>query len=195
MSFDPGIDMRVEGNEESIGLILINDFDPLRIVLVIEESDIFFDQFDGGFIDSAMEGNGSVAVDFASGPGTKEVGEIFGSRSEEVKMLGVTLPGGFSCGAMDGSMIGLIAPRFKLFIQDGRRERGGQEGNKLHSDGFEQSLDFSFSLGPVGGAVNERDPQGSRGVGQLVRAVGGPIVEIDFSGKSPFAQSLDQAIG
>jgi hypothetical protein len=66
VSFDSGVDMGVEGDEESIGLILIKDFDPLRIVFVIEEIDIFFDQFDGSFIDSAVKGDGSVAVDFSS---------------------------------------------------------------------------------------------------------------------------------
>ncbi len=47
----------------------MKDFDPLGIGLVIEEIDIFFDQFNGGLIDSAVKGNGSVAVDFSSGHG------------------------------------------------------------------------------------------------------------------------------
>ena len=116
---DPSIDMGIEGDEESVGLILIKDFDALGIGFVIEEMDIFFDQIDGGFIDSAMKRNGSVTVDFTPGPGAKEIGEIFGGRSEEVKMPGVTIPGRLLGGAMDGSMVGLITPVFEPFIQGG----------------------------------------------------------------------------
>ncbi len=43
--------------------------------------------------------------------------------------------------------------------------------------------------------MNERDPERGGGVSELVRAEGGAIVEIDLSGQSPFAQSLDQAVG
>ena len=42
--------------------------------------------------------------------------------------------------------------------------------------------------------MNEGDPEGGGGVSQLMRAKGGAIVEIDLSGQSPFAQSLDQAV-
>jgi hypothetical protein len=43
--------------------------------------------------------------------------------------------------------------------------------------------------------VNQGDPEGGGGVSELVRAKGGAIIEIDLSGQSPFAQSLDQAVG
>jgi len=119
VSFDPGVDMRIQGNEESIGLILISDFDPLGIILVIEEIDIFFDQFHGGFIDSAVKRDGSVAIDFSSGTGAEEVGEVFGRRSQKVKVLGVPIPRCFFRGAMDGSMIGLLTPLFEPFVQGG----------------------------------------------------------------------------
>jgi hypothetical protein len=66
VSFDSGIDVGIEGDEEPIGLILVKDFDPRGIVFVIKEIDIFFDQFYGGLIDSTMEGDGSVAVNFTS---------------------------------------------------------------------------------------------------------------------------------
>ncbi len=119
VSFDPGIDMGVEGDEESKGLILIEDFDPLGIGLVIEEIDIFFDQFDRGFIDSAVKGDGSVAVDFSSGTGAEEVGEVLGSRPQEMKVLGEPIPRGFFRRAMDGSMIGLVTPLFEPVVQGG----------------------------------------------------------------------------
>jgi hypothetical protein len=109
--------MGIEGDEESIGLILVEDFDPLGIGLVIEEIDIFFDQFDGGFIDSAVKGDGSVAVDFSSGTGAKEIGEISGSRPQEVKVLSVAIPRCFFRRAMDVSMIGLIDPFFPPLIE------------------------------------------------------------------------------
>ncbi len=116
ISFDPGIDMGIERDEEPIGLILIKDFDPLGIVFVIEEIDIFFDQFHGGFIDSSVKGDGSVPVDFSSGSGAEEVREIFGGGPQEVKVLGVAIPRGFFCRAMDGSMIGLVTPLFEPFV-------------------------------------------------------------------------------
>src|SRR4030042_6098110 len=94
VSFDPSIDMGIEGDEESIGLILVEDFDPLGIVLVIEEIDIFFDQFYGGFIDSAVKRDRSVSVDFSSGPGAKEMGEVFRGGPQEVKVVGGGVPGG-----------------------------------------------------------------------------------------------------
>ena len=117
VSFDPGVDMGVERNEESMRLILIKNFDPLGIVFVIEEIDIFFDQFDGSFIDSAVKGDGSVAVDFSSGTGAKEIGEISGSRPQEVKVLSVAIPRCFFRRAMDVSMIGLIDPFFPPLIE------------------------------------------------------------------------------
>jgi len=78
ISFNAGVDMGVEGDQETMGLILIKDFDPLGVLFAVEELDIFFDQFDRGFIDTALEGDGTVAVDFPSGPGAEEIGEIFG---------------------------------------------------------------------------------------------------------------------
>ena len=119
VTFDPGIDMGIEGDEEPIGLILVKDFDPLGIVLVIEEIDIFFDQFNGGFINSAMKRDGSVAVNFSPGPGAEEVEEILGRGPQEVKVLGIPIPGCFFGGAMDGSMIGLVTPLFEPFVEGG----------------------------------------------------------------------------
>ena len=42
--------------------------------------------------------------------------------------------------------------------------------------------------------MNEGDPEGGGGVSQLMRAERGTIVQIDSSGESPFAQSLDETI-
>jgi len=133
VSFDPGIDMGIEGDEKPIGLILIKDLDPLRIVFVIEEMDIFFDQFHGGFINSTVQRDGSIAVDFTSCSGAKEVREVFGSGPQEVKVLGIPIPGGFFGRAMNGSMIGLLTPLFEPFVQSGQRKGGRQQGKKLHS--------------------------------------------------------------
>jgi hypothetical protein len=119
VSFNAGVDMGIEGDEESIGLILIKDFDSLGILFMIEEIDIFFDQFHGSLIDSAVKGDGSVAVDFSSGTGAEEVREIFGGGSQEVKVAGVTIPRCFFRCAMDGSMIGLITPLFEPLVQGG----------------------------------------------------------------------------
>jgi hypothetical protein len=116
ISFDPGIDMGIERDEEPIGLILMKDFDPLGIVLVIEEIDIFFDQFHGGFIDSSVKSDGSVAVDFSSGSSAEEVGEVFGGGPQEMKVVGVAIPWGFFGRPMDGSMIGLVTPLFEPFV-------------------------------------------------------------------------------
>ena len=116
VSFDPGIDMGIERDEEPIGLILMKDFDPLGIVLVIEEIDIFFDQFHGGFIDSAVKRDGSVAIDFSSGTGAEEVGEVFGRGSQKVKVLGVPIPRCFFRCAMNIAMIGLVTPLFEPFV-------------------------------------------------------------------------------
>jgi hypothetical protein len=111
--------MGIEGDEESIGLILIKDFDPLGVLFMIEEIDIFFDQFHGSLIDSAVKGDGSVTVDFSSGTGAEEVREISGSGPQKMKVLGVAIPGCFFRRAMDSSMIGLITPLFEPFVQGG----------------------------------------------------------------------------
>ena len=195
VSFNSSIDMGIEGNQEPIGLILMKDFDSLGIGLVIEEVYISFDQFDGGFIDSAVKRDGSVAVDFPSGSGAEEVGELFGGGPQEVKVLGVPIPGCFSGGAKDGSMVGLITPVFESFVESGQSEGGRKKGKKLHSDGFEETLNYPFSLRPVGGTVNEGDPEGGCGASQLMRAKRRPKIAINLSGESPFAQGLDQTIG
>jgi len=187
VSFDPGVDMGIEGDEESIGLVLIKDFDPLGIVLVIEEIDIVFDQFHGGFIDSSVKRDGSVAVHFTSGPGTEEIGEIFGSASQEVKVVGVTIPRCFFRCAMDVSMIGLVTPLFEPFVQGAQREGRRKKGKKLHSEGFEKAFNLPFPLGTIRGAMNERDTEGGGGVSELVRTERRAIVEINLSGQSPFA--------
>jgi hypothetical protein len=121
VSFDPSVDVRIEGNQESVGSILKNDFDPLRIVFMIEEGDILFDQFDGGLIDSAVKGDGSVTVHFTAGTKAEEIQEVFRSGSQEVKVLGIPIPGGFFCRTMNGPMIGLITPLFEPFIEVGQR--------------------------------------------------------------------------
>ena len=133
VSFNAGVDMGIEGDEESIGLILVKDFDSLGILFMIEKIDIFFDQFDGGFIDSAVKGDGSVAVDFTSGPGTEEVGEVFGGGPQEMKVVGVAIPRGFFGRPMEGSMIGLVTPVVEPFVQGGQRKGGRKKGKKLHS--------------------------------------------------------------
>ena len=43
--------------------------------------------------------------------------------------------------------------------------------------------------------MDEGDPEGGGGVGQLMGAKGGPIVEINFSGQPSFAQGFDHAVG
>jgi hypothetical protein len=116
-----------------MGLILVKDFDPLGIVLVIEEMDIFFDQFDRGFIDSAVKGDGSVSVDFASGPDPEEIGEVWRRGSQKMKVLGIAVPRCFFRGPMDGSVIGLITPLIKPFIENAQREGRRKKGEKLHS--------------------------------------------------------------
>ena len=132
-SFDSGVDIGIEGDEEPIRLILIKDFDPLGIVWVIKEMDIFSDEFHRGFINFSVQRDGSVSVHFPSGPGAEKVGEILGSGPQEVKVLGVTIPRGFLGGAMDGSMVGLITPLLKPFIQVGQRQGRRKKGEKLHS--------------------------------------------------------------
>jgi hypothetical protein len=42
--------------------------------------------------------------------------------------------------------------------------------------------------------VDEGDAEGSGGVSELMGAKGGAIVEVDLSGESSFAQSLDEAV-
>jgi hypothetical protein len=174
---------------------LVKDFDPLRVVFMIEEVHILFDQFDGAFVNPAVQGDSSITINFTPDPGAEEIGEILGRGSEKVKMPGVAIPGRFFCRAMDGSMIGLITPLFELFVEVGQREGGRKKGKKLHSEAFEPALDFSFPFGPVGGTVNQGDSQGSGGMSQLVRTERRPIVEINFSWESSFAQGFDQAIG
>ena len=65
----------------------------------------------------------------------------------------------------------------------------------MHSKGFEEAFDFTFSLRAIRGAVNEGDAEGGGGVSELMGAEGGAIVEINLSGQSPFAQGLDQTVG
>jgi hypothetical protein len=113
--------MGIERDEEPIGLILVKNFDPLGIVFVIEEIDIFFDQFYGSLIDSSVQGDGSVAVHFTSGTDAEEVREIFGSGPQEVEVLGIAIPGRFFGGPMNGSMIGLVTPLFEPFVEVGQR--------------------------------------------------------------------------
>jgi len=125
--------MGIERDEESMGLILVKNFDPLVIVFVIEEIDIFFDQFDGGFIDSAVKGDGSVPVDFSSGTGSEEVREILGGGPQKVKVPGITIPRCFFRRAMDVSMIGLVTPLFEPLVQGRERKSGRKKGKKLHS--------------------------------------------------------------
>jgi len=79
-------------------LILVKDFDPLGIVFVVEKSDILVDQFHGGLIDSAMEGDRSVPVNFTSGTNAEEVREVFRER------------------ASGGEGVGCIGPMVFLFV-------------------------------------------------------------------------------
>lgn len=100
-----------------MGLILIEDFDPLGIVFTIEEIDILFDQFHGGLIDSSVQRDRSVPVDFSSGSSAEEVREVFGSGPQEMEVLDIPIPRRLFGRTMNGSMIGLITPLFEPFIQ------------------------------------------------------------------------------
>ena len=96
---------------------MIEDFDALWVVFMIEEMDIIFDQFYGGLIDSAVQGDGSIAVHFSSDSDTEEIREIFGSGSQEVEVPDIAIPRRLFRRAMKGSMIGLVTPLFEPFVQ------------------------------------------------------------------------------
>jgi len=102
-------------------------------------------------------------------------------------MPGITIPGCFFRCAMDGSMVGLVTPLFEPFIQGGQREGRMEKGEKLHSQRFEISFDLSFPFRAVGGTVNERNPKGGGGVGELMRPEGGSVIEINLSGQASLA--------
>ena len=125
--------MGIEGDEEAIGLILVKEFDSLGILFVIEEIVILFDQFDGGLIDFAVQGDGSVSIHFSSGTDAEEIRKISGDWPEEVEVPSVTIPRRFFGGPMEGSMIGLITPLFKPLVQVRQREGRRKKGKKLHS--------------------------------------------------------------
>ena len=133
VSFDPGVDLGIERDKESVGLILIKHFDSLKVVFLIKEIDILFNQFHGGFVNSSMQRDSSVTVHFTSCPDAKEVREVFGSRPQKVKVLGIPIPWRFFCRTMNGSMIGLVTPLLEPLVQGGQRKGGWKKGEKLHS--------------------------------------------------------------
>jgi len=79
ISSNAGVDVEVQGDKKAVGLILIEDFDPLEIVFMIEEMDAFFDQLGGSFVDLSEKGDGSIAVAFSTGSRAEEIGEVVGS--------------------------------------------------------------------------------------------------------------------
>jgi hypothetical protein len=96
---------------------------------------------------------------------------------------------------MNGLVIGLITPLFEPLVQVRQRQGGRKKGEKLHSQRFEKAFNFTFSFRAIRGAMDQGDAERGGGMSELVRTIGRPIVDVDFSWESSFAQRLDQTIG
>ncbi len=115
--FYPGIEVKIKRAEQSIGFVAVCDFDPLRMRIMIQEQDLFADQCNGSFIEFAVEGNGAVLGDPASGMVAKMVLEILRHNPEALHARGETgertLPGG----SVLFLMVDIVDPQIKGLIE------------------------------------------------------------------------------
>ena len=72
--------MQINGLEESVGLLVPCDLDPARLVLMVQNKDLFADQRQRGFIEFSVERDGPVFGNPAPGGFSKVILEFFWSR-------------------------------------------------------------------------------------------------------------------
>jgi hypothetical protein len=60
VSFDPTVDMQIHRGQQSIRFAFIEGLHSLRLVIVIEDNDVFSNQGDGGFVELTVQGDGTV---------------------------------------------------------------------------------------------------------------------------------------
>ena len=67
LSADAAVDLHVQGNEHAVGDALMEGLDSCGVAIMIQQSDRLVDQRDRGFIEHAVERDGSVPIHLSGG--------------------------------------------------------------------------------------------------------------------------------
>lgn len=63
----PAVDGHIEGDKHAVGEPFMEGLDSGGIVLVVAQGNLFVDQDNGGFVDPAAQGDGSIPIDLSRG--------------------------------------------------------------------------------------------------------------------------------
>jgi hypothetical protein len=71
----------IQKGDKPVGSFFPKDFDPRRVMIVIQESDFFTDERNRGFIETAVESHRSVSLHLPKGPFSEEIFQMGRRRS------------------------------------------------------------------------------------------------------------------
>lgn len=86
---DAGVDVEVQGSEESVRSVIEENLNPQGIVCVVKESDDFADKTGRGFKKTAVQRDGPVPVHPADYPPSEVILHVFGGFPDEMDVLEV----------------------------------------------------------------------------------------------------------
>jgi hypothetical protein len=77
ISFDPAVDMEVDGGKPAIRFLIVKDLYAVRLGLLVAYKDLLADERHRGLVESAVEADGSVFGHFAPGRLAEIIVQVF----------------------------------------------------------------------------------------------------------------------
>src|SRR5208283_1716153 len=156
VSLCPAVRGQIDGNEESIGLSLEEDFRLLRLFGMEQEGHLFPYQGNGSLKDLSVQADGPVFGHLSPCGLAKMVLEIVRSGSETLHLRGKSGKGSLSRRRVFSLVVDLAQPQIKGLIEV-MKGRSSEAGEKLGPHRTKESLDLPLSLRLVGPCVYEGD--------------------------------------
>ena len=143
--FHTAIDIQIHRANQPVRSVLISDFNMVAVLFMVQNFDLFTNQIDRNFIQSAFKRNTSVLRYFPSGHFSKMVPKIIRSRSQAFHMRCKSFERRLSGCTMIPLMINISYPKFDGLVQFvlGIPLEPGQ---KFTPYGFKPPFNFTFFM-------------------------------------------------
>ncbi len=162
-----------------------------RIMVMVEQRDLFPNERYRGFIEPAVQGHGAVFGNTSSGAFAEVIFEVFGSGADTLHVIGIAFERGLCGRAMGPFMVDISQPAIEGFIEL-IQAVALKAGQKLGLDSLEDPFHLAPPFGLVGLGVNQSDAKGGGDFPKESGSEGGAVVDIEFSREPSFEQGTTQ---
>jgi len=107
---NPEVDLLIQKGHEAIGTFLKEDFHSGRIIVMVEKNDLFANQRDRGFVETTVEGDGSVFGHDSQSALAKEIFQMRRRWPQTFQVGRESLQGSLTSYRMKTLMISLFNP-------------------------------------------------------------------------------------